>query len=472
MRDRIAGVAIFVALLAAVPAVAQTPPPGPASSNPLFGGVPNAERTNQVIALTLAETIQRGLDHNLAALLGEQQVQQADGARWQALSGVLPNVSGNLSAAREKINLAAFGFTGPGIPTLVGPFDVYDARIRLSQPLLDLSAINEAKAGKSLLTAQQATYADTRSLVVAAVTNLYLVSVADQSRVEAAEAAERTADTTYKLAADQNAAGVVPKLDALRADVELRGARQRTIVARNDLAKSKLALARAIGMPLGQAISLADTVPFSPAPSIDVDLLAKSAYEKRDDAKAAEARVAAAEATARAASFERLPSVTFDADYGAIGNTTQSMLGTFTVAASVHVPIFNAGKTRARTLETSAELTSRRAEAADLRARIYYDVQTASLDLTAASDQVAVARDAVTVAGQALEQSEDRFKSGVANNLEVVQAQQALEASRENYIAALYSHNVAKVALARALGAGEHEFIQLLEGTLPWPTSH
>ena len=470
MRHRIAGIAIVAALLVAARAGAQTS--GPLPSSPLFGGVPNGERTDQVVALTLGDAIQRGLDHNLAALLGEQQVQQANGVRWKALSGVLPNLSGNLSAAREKINLAAFGFTGPGIPTLVGPFDVYDARMRLSQSLLDLSAINEAKAGAHLLDAQKASYADTRSLVVAAVTNLYLVSVADQSRVEAAEAAERTADTTYKLAADQNAAGVVPKLDELRADVELRGARQRTIVSRNDLAKSKLALARAIGMPLGQAISLADSVPFSPAPSIDVDALAKTAYEKRDDAKAAEARVAAAEATARAASFERLPSVTFDADYGAIGNTTQSMLGTFTVAANVHVPIFNAGKTKARTLETSAELTSRRAEAADLRARIYYDVQTASLDLTAASDQVTVARDAVSVAGQALEQSQDRFKSGVANNLEVVQAQQALTSSRENYIAALYSHNVAKVALARALGAGEHEFIQLLEGTLPWPTSH
>ncbi len=470
MRHQIAGIALLAALTALPVAAQQSSVPAP--SSPLFGGVPNGDRTDQVIALTLGDAIQRGLDHNLAALLGEQQVQQANGVRWQALSGVLPSVSGNLSAAREKINLAAFGFTGPGIPTLVGPFNVYDARLRLSQSVLDLSAINEAKAGSSLLDAQKATYADTRTLVVAAVTNLYLVSVADQSRVEAAEASERTADSTYKLAADQNAAGVVPKLDALRADVDLRAARQRTIVARNDLAKSKLALARAIGMPLGQAISLADSVPFAPAPPIDVDVLAKTAYEKRDDAKAAEARVAAAEATARAASFERLPSVTFDADYGAIGNTTQSMLGTFTVAANVHVPIFNAGKTKARTLETSAELTSRRAEAADLRARIYYDVQTASLDLTAASDQVTVARDAVSVAGQALEQSEDRFKSGVANNLEVVQAQQALTTSRENYIAAVYSHNVAKVALARALGAGEHEFIQLLEGTLPWPTSH
>jgi outer membrane protein TolC len=160
---------------------------------------------------------------------------------------------------------------------------------------------------------------------------------------------------------------------------------------------------------------------------------------------------------------------TVDADYGTIGNTFDSMLPTFTVGANVHVPIFSAGRTKARTIEANAELRSRRAEAEELRARIYYDVQASALDLAAASAQVGVARDAVDVAGQALEQAEDRFKAGVANNLEVVQAQQALTTSRENYIASLYADSVAKAALAHAMGVGEKEFLQLLEGTMSWP---
>jgi outer membrane protein TolC len=422
--------------------------------------------------LTLADAIQRGLAHNLQALLDEQRVHQAEGARWQALSGLLPNLSTSLSAAREKINLAAFGFTAPGIPQLVGPFNVYDARVRVSQPVIDLGAINQSRAGSHLLEAEKASYADTRSLVVAAVTNLYLVAVADKSRVDAAEAEVKTAEAVHQLAVDQNAAGVVPKLDALRADVELRAARQRLIVVRNDLDKGKLALARAIGLPLGQVFSLADAVPFVPAPALDVQAISRLAYNGRDDYRAAQARVAAAEASLAAARQAHLPTLTVDADYGAIGNTTSSMLATFTAAAAVHLPIFDAGRTRARTIEATAELLSRRAEAEDLRARIYYDVQTAMLDLGAASDQVAVAREAVTVAEQALAQSEDRFRAGVASNLEVVQAQQALTAARENFIASLYSHNVAKASLARAVGLGEHEFLQILEGTISWPTNH
>ena len=179
----------------------------------------------------------------------------------------------------------------------------------------------------------------------------------------------------HRLAVDQVAAGVVPRLDALRSDVEFGNARQRLIVTRNDLDKAKLALARAIGLPPGQVFNLADSLPFVPEPSVNVESAASLAYAARDDYKAAQARVAAAEDAARAAWQTRLPTLTVDADYGTIGNTFDSMLPTFTVGANVHVPIFSAGRTKARTIEANAELRSRRAEAEELRGRIYYDVQ-------------------------------------------------------------------------------------------------
>jgi outer membrane protein TolC len=474
MTRRILGTVLMAVLKAATAIHAQQPPsrpPGGLAGDAFAGGVPTGDLTDQEIALTLGDAITRGLRHNLGVLLEEQRVQAADGERWHQLSGILPDVSASLEAAREKINLAAFGFTAPGIPQLVGPFNLYDARVRVSQAVVDMSALNDAAAGRKTLEAAKASYADTRSLVVAAITNLYLVAVADRSRVQAAEAAEATADAAHRLAVDQNAAGIAPKLDPLRADVELRSARQRSIVARNQLDKDKLALARAIGLPLGQAFTLADTVPFVPVPPVDLDSAVRTAYSVRDDFKSAQARVAAAEATARAASLSRLPTLTVDADYGAIGNTTSEMLATFSVAANVHVPIFERGSAHARSLSAGAELAAQRAEANDLRSRIYYEVKSASLDLAAAAEQVLVARESVDVADQALTQAEDRFKAGIANNLEVVQSQQALTSAREAFIASLYTHNVAKVALARAIGAGESEYLSILEGKSPWPTT-
>lgn len=442
------------------------------SQQTLAGGVPSGERTDAPLSLTLVDAVRRGLANNLGMLLGAQDVRSAEGDRWRRLSAVLPDVSASLDAARQKINLAAFGFSLPGLPSLVGPFNVYDARARLSQSILDLSAASRLVAGNHALEAARDSYQDTRGLVAAAVANMYLVAVADQSRVAAAEAAETTATAVHQLAVDQNTAGLAPKLEALRADVELRNARQRLIVVRNELDKDKLALARAIGLALGQSFTLADAVPFAPVAAPDMAAATGRAYETRDDFKAAQARLAAAEAEARAAGYDHLPSLTVDADYGVIGNTMASSLPTYAVSANVHVPLFDGGRTRARALAADAELQRRRNEMADLRARIYYDVQVASLDLAAASEQVTVAREAVTVAEQALGQAEDRFKAGVAGNLEAVEAQQALTAARENYISSLYAHNVAKVAMARALGAGEREFVELLEGGTAWPTAH
>jgi outer membrane protein TolC len=66
-----------------------------------------------------------------------------------------------------------------------------------------------------------------------------------------------------------------------------------------------------------------------------------------------------------------------------------------------------------------------------------------------------VAAENRTLAERTLTQSEDRYKNGVTNYLEVLEAQEALEAANENYIASLFSFNVAKISLARALGSAE-----------------
>ena len=74
-----------------------------------------------------------------------------------------------------------------------------------------------------------------------------------------------------------------------------------------------------------------------------------------------------------------------------------------------------------------------------------------------------MARSSVDLAGQTLVQSQDRFAAGVTDNLEVVQAQEAVSSANENYISSLYAHNLAKVELARALGYAEAGVKQYLK---------
>jgi outer membrane protein TolC len=259
--------------------------------------------------------------------------------------------------------------------------------------------------------------------------------------------------------------GIVAGIDVLRAQVQVQNQRQRTISAENDLEKTKLQLARAIGLPTGQPFTLTDRIPYAPLIDVSLESALKTAFENRADYLAARERLAAAEASRRAAADERLPTVHMDADYGAIGQGLSDAHSTFRVAATLRIPIFDAGRSIGRRLESEAELTRRRAELEDFRGRVEYDVRAAFLDLRAASQQLEAAQANITLAGQELEQARDRYAAGVAGSLEVTQAQESVAGASETYIAALYAHNLAKASLARAVGTAEQSVMSFLGGS-------
>jgi outer membrane protein TolC len=188
------------------------------------------------------------------------------------------------------------------------------------------------------------------------------------------------------------------------------------------------------------------------------------AYKTRPDYLAAQERVRAAEAERRAIVGEALPAVRVNADFGDLGLTPGDARGTYSVAGALTVPIFQGGRTRGRLLRADADLRNRRSEAEDLRAGVYYDVRTAFLDLQSTAEQLQVATRGRDLATQQLTQARDRFAAGITSNVEVIQAQQAVAESSEQYISALYSYNVAKALLARGLGVAEELARQLLGG--------
>jgi outer membrane protein TolC len=190
------------------------------------------------------------------------------------------------------------------------------------------------------------------------------------------------------------------------------------------------------------------------------------AYRDRPDYLAAQELVRAAEAKRAAVAAEVLPSVHVTADYGAIGLSRRTALPTFDIFGGLQIPIFQGGRTHGRLLEADADLRRRRAEAADLRAEVDYDVRSALLDLKSTSEQLQAATEARDLAGQQLAQSRDRFAAGVADNLEVIQAQEAVTLANEQYISALYGFNVSKALLAQSLGTAEEAVQKFLGGSI------
>jgi len=470
----------FILSSHAAAAQTQTPPPAPVQtprSTPLsvppgtfLGGVPSGQLTTGIEKLTVVSAISRALEHNLGVLSAEQGVGRAQGVRWKTLSDLLPNVNARIGETRQTLNLAAFGFGGGAgspfgdIPTIVGPFNVFDARIFLSQSLLDFGALNSARAEAHNVEAARLMFKSARDYVIHVAGNLFVQALAASARADAARAQEDTARTLHQQAIDLKEGGIIAGIDVLRAEVQLSTQTQRATIAANEFEKAKLQLARVIGLPLGQRFELDPALPDLPVADISIDAAVSLAYQTRPDYKAAVARISAAEATRRSIVGDALPSVKVNADYGEIGLSPADARATYAVTGAVNVPIFQGGRTRGRLLEADADIRSRRADAEDLKASIYYEIRAAFLDLDATARQLALAGKTRDLANQQLTQARDRFAAGVASNVEVVQAQDAVATATEQFIGAQYGYDLAKGALVRGTGTSEELLRQLLGG--------
>jgi outer membrane protein TolC len=425
--------------------------------SPYLGSVPTGTPTATVIALSLSDALNRGLKYNLGLIESDVRTRTSRADRLKYLNELLPNISVSISQSVKQVNLRALGFKSnvPGVPVVVGPFGIQDARGVVSQEVFDWKSIQEVRASGERLKASQSSYKNSRDLVVLAVANSYLQVAADQANVESQQAQVSTSQALYQQARDQKAAGVAARIDVLRAQVELQTQQQRLIAVQNKQSKDMLGLARVIGLPAGQEFTLTDTVPYAPLEGVTLKKMLQDSYRNRADYRSTQLEVRAAERAKKAAAAENYPTITTSANYGDIGPNFGSSHGTFAASVSLNIPIFQGTRVKADVLKADAELQRRRAELNDLRGRIDQEVRSALLDVNSASDLVKVAKSNMNLAQETLIEAKDRFKTGVSNNIEVVQAQESVAAADEAYISSLFHYNIAKVQLARAAGIAE-----------------
>jgi outer membrane protein TolC len=431
------------------------------------GSAPAGTASPTPIPLTLRGAIERGLKTNLGLLVSDSTSEITRGQRLQSLSALLPSVTGQVSQTEEQLSLSTIGlhlsFPGVSIPTVVGPFHYTDVRAAASWSVFDYSARKNYRSAQQTEQAARFSAQDARDLVVQAVAGVYLQIIADSSRIDAIRSQVETAQALYDRAIDQRQAGTSAGIDVLRSQVELKQQQQRLLAQENQFAKDKLALGRVIGLPSGQDFNIAESVPFSPLTSVTQEDALRTALEQRADYQSYKARVRAAEESVNAARGQRYPTGAITGDYGDVGTSLANSHGTFTFVASARFNIFDSGRISADVIQAKAALKQRQDELADLGGQIDEQVRAAFLDIRTASDQVAVARSNLDLANQTLAQARDRFSAGVTDNIEVVQAQESVAAANDSLIAALYSHNLAKVALARALGGADQGLQRLME---------
>ena len=428
------------------------------------GSLIEGKATDAVIDLSLDDAIQRGLRANLGLILQTSSQKNANGLRLEQLQALLPTVNAAASYSVEQINLAAEGIKFPGLNPIIGPFQVMDFRAFLTQNLVNVPALENYIAAKHNFEAAKLTAQDAKDLVVLTVGNAYLQCIADQARIEAVQAELATSKVSLDQATAAHDAGTSPKLDMLRAQVDYQNEQQTLISTTNDLAKAKLALARTIGLPLDQKYRLTDSEPYQSLDTIDPQAAFDQALKGRKDLAAAAQQVKAASAQKTAAWTQQLPTATATGDFGDIGTTIGHSHSTYTATGTISAPILQIAKTRGDEQVAAAQYDSARARYSDQIQQVNADIRDSILDIKAAAKLVEAAQSNVDLSKEALSEAQQRFRAGVADNLPVSQAQSQTEQANDQYISALYQHNLAKLSLARALGIAQTNYKDYLGG--------
>ncbi|SFS15044.1 Outer membrane protein TolC [Granulicella pectinivorans] len=428
------------------------------------GSIVAGKSTGANIDITLDDAIQRGLKQNLGIILQSSAIKNANGQRLEQLQALLPTVSGAAAIEVQQISLAAFGLKFPGLAPIIGPFQTEDFRAYLTQNLVNVQALRDYMQSKHNFAASKLTAEDARDMVVLTVGNAYLLCIADQARIDAVKAEMATSKVSLDQATAAHDAGTSPKLDVLRAQVDYQNEQQSLISTTNQLAKDKLALARTIGLPLDQPFSLTDTAPYQALDNLDPDAAFAQAVKTRKDLAAAEEQLKAAKDGKASARATQYPVASFSGDFGDLGTTVGHSHSTYSATGKVEAPILQIAKTRGAEEVAAAKYDDAQAKLSDQVQQVNADIRNSILDVQSAAKLVEAAHSNVELAAEALSEAQQRFHAGVADSLPVSQAQSQTEQANDQYISALYQHNVAKLSLARALGVAQTSYKNYLGG--------
>jgi outer membrane protein len=419
-----------------------------------------ATPSSQPLKLSLEQAVTLAVRQNptqqIAVLNAAESVQDKNITR----SELLPQANLRVADSANRVNLQAQfgGHAIPGLPHHIGPYQIFSAGPTFESPVLDLSLWKKYQAARSQVDTSKAESLSTREQVILLVVSQYIGTLRAVANVEASKSRVELAQALYDQAADLQKEGVGTGIDTLRANVELQNEKQRFISAENERDSSLYGLSKLLNLDPRQKVALADSLSFFDTPQPEVDASIEQALAAREEWRAIEAQQKAARFQKQSVQYSRLPSLRFDGNWAYLGTSSTNGIPTYQYQASVNMPLFTSGRIHAEIVKADIEVQKLAQQKEDLRNQIALEVKTSLLNLQSARNEVQVANLGVQLAKEEVLQARDRFNAGVANNIEVIQAQDSLARANDNQIIALYRFNQARADYARAVGQMEKTY--------------
>lgn len=442
---------IFCSLLTVGSLTRAQPPAAPA----------NAPLRTALVRLTLDQAVELAIRQNpteqIAVLNAAESVQDKNITR----SDLLPQANFRVADSANRINVKAqFGGLPlfPGVPGHIGPYQLFSAGPTFGSSVFDFSLWKRYQASRANVDASKADSLSTREQVILLVVSQYIGTLRSVANVEASKSRVELAQALYDQAADLQKEGVGTGIDTLRANVELQNEKQRLLEAQNERDSNLFGLNKLLNLDPRQPVELADSLSFFETPQPEVELSIDQALSSREEWRAITAREKSAQLQKQSTQYQRLPSLRFDGNWAYFGTSATTGIPTYQYQASVNMPLFTSGRIKAQVVKADLELQKLEQQKVDLRNQIALDVKTSLLNLDSARNEVQVANLGVQLAKDEVDQARDRFRAGVANNIEVISAQDSLARANDNQILALYRFNQSRAEFARAIGQMERTY--------------
>jgi outer membrane protein TolC len=414
---------------------------------------PSSAQIAPALRLTLTDAITIALKENPQVQNANLDVADRQQDVHLRRSALLPQATLEVSDRAERINLGStFGANLPIFPHHVGPFQVFQAGPEFSTSVFDLTLWRRLQASRASLEGARNDARSLRDQTTLLVVSQYLAALRAGEQLKAAQSRVDLAQALFDQAVQLEQHGIGTNLDTVRAQVELQNEKQSLLVEQSERLKALYGLGRLLDLAPQQPIELTDQSLFSQTPEFPGDASVAGALANRPEMKSLDVQLVAAGYDRRAAREERLPSFSLGGNWAYEGASLPTSIPTYAMGATLSVPLWTGGRIRAE--EAKADLALRHLEnqRRGERDAIAEEVKSATADLESARSQVEVARSGLVLAQKALDQARERFAAGIANNLEVVTAQDSLARASDNLIDALYRYNLAHAQLAHAMG--------------------
>jgi outer membrane protein len=407
------------------------------------------------IRLSLNEAVRLALQNSAAPQLARSNEERARALVSAARSGLLPEAQARLLRYNQSINLATFGFTIPGQPVVIGPFNVTDAQIAAAMNLFDLSALRQYEAAREGVRATRFQREQTEDDVAAAAARLYVLLQKVETEISVREANIKLFEELRRVANDQLQAGTGIRLDVARAEVQLSREKQALLVADNQRDAVRLALLHVIGADQSSEVILTDS-PQRPAAIPDAASAVTTAIQNRPDIKQLESRRQQADLAVQAARDARLPTVGVDLLGDLSGNRTDDLHWSRRLGIGATIPILSGGRIAARVAEAKVARYDVDVQATEARRQIEEDVRRSVMTIENTLARIDLAAENVKVAEEELSVARDRVANGVGSTIEIDRAQDSYRQAREDQIAAQSDAALAEIDFERATGSIRH----------------